>query len=211
VGIPLGVAIAAYTRFVHRQLVLFGMVIAFLGGEIAQLAHVDVLIVLIIAGFLTENLSPGDRGLELRTAMERSAAPVFVVFFALAGAKIDVRLIVMLMPILAPIYLIRAGGIYLGTRLGTRWARLSEPERKYTWMGLVAQAGVAIGLATAVGEVYPGVGAHVRNIMLALIALNELSGPILFRRALMLAGEAEANDISPSPLRQAVTESVPPG
>ena len=192
IGIPLGIAIAAYTRFVHRQLVLFGVVITFLGGEIALLLHVDMLIVLIIAGFLTENLSPPDRAHELRNAMERSAAPVFVVFFALAGAKIDVLLVILLLPILAPLYLIRIGGIFIGTRIGARWAQLSPPERKYAWMGFVSQAGVAIGLATAVGEVYPGVGPHVRNTMLALIALNELTGPILFRRALTKAGEVDS-------------------
>ncbi|MGH7467278.1 MAG: cation:proton antiporter [Longimicrobiales bacterium] len=191
VGSALGLAISAYIRFVHRELILFGVLIAFLGGEIARVAQVDVLLALIVAGFLTENLAPGNRGDELRVAMQRSAAPVFVVFFALAGAKIDLKLIASLGAILVPIFLVRALGIYAGTRIGAHWAGLPNPARRVVWMGLISQAGVAIGLATVVGEVYPGVGPIVRNTMLALIALNELIGPILFRRALVVAGEVE--------------------
>jgi Kef-type K+ transport system membrane component KefB len=191
VGSVLGLAISAYTRFVHRELILFGVLIAFLGSEIARLAHVDVLLTLIVAGFLTENLAKDNRGDELRRAMERSAAPVFVVFFALSGARIDLVGVTALLAFVIPIFLVRATGIFVGARIGARWAGLPLPARRVVWMGLISQAGVAIGLATVVGEVYPGVGPIVRNIMLALIALNEFIGPILFRRALVVAGEVE--------------------
>jgi hypothetical protein len=59
-------------------------------------------------------------------------------------------------------------------------------------MGLISQAGVAIGLATIVGEAYPARGAELRGLLLALIALNETVGPILFRRALAYSGETVA-------------------
>jgi hypothetical protein len=56
-------------------------------------------------------------------------------------------------------------------------------------MGLISQAGVAIGLATAVANVYPGLGSAVQALALALIPMNELIGPVFFRRALNLSGE----------------------
>jgi hypothetical protein len=73
-------------------------------------------------------------------------------------------------------------------------------------MGLVSQAGVAIGLAAIVADAYPVRGAALRGLLLALIAVNETAGPILFRRALQSAGEASpARETSHRP------EKVEPG
>lgn len=192
VGAVLGLGIAVYLRFVHRELVLFAVLLAFFGGEIARLLHVDALLLLIVAGFITENFAPGHRGEQLRHAMERSAAPIFVVFFALAGAKIDLPGLQSLAIFVVPIFLVRMLGIYTGTRIGTRWAKAAPDERKYLWMGLVSQAGVALGLATLVADIYPTLGNHLRTMLLALIALNEMFGPILFRRALAQSGEIQS-------------------
>src|SRR5512133_2461371 len=83
VGAALGAVIALYLRFVRRELALFAILVAFFGAEIAALAHTETLLTLLTAGFVAENLSAEEHGAALRHAMERSAAPVFVVFFAL--------------------------------------------------------------------------------------------------------------------------------
>ncbi|HEV2148895.1 MAG TPA: cation:proton antiporter [Longimicrobiaceae bacterium] len=190
VGALLGGVVALYLRYVGRELVFFAILVAFFGLEIARLAHVEVLLTLLVAGFVTENVSREGEGEELLHAMERSAAPVFVVFFALSGAKIQVAQVAALLPLVIPLALVRAGAIWAGMRLGGRWAGAGEPERKYAWMGLISQAGVAIGLATIVTEAYPEQGAALGTLLLALIAVNETVGPILFRRAIYASGEA---------------------
>ena len=81
------------------------------------------------------------------------------------------------------------GGLWAGTALGARWAGASEPERKYVWLGLVSQVGVAIGLATIVADAYPVLGTQLRSLALALIAINQTIGPVLFRRAIEKSGE----------------------
>ena len=139
-----------------------------------------------------ENVSQGERGRPLLHAMERSAAPVFVVFFALSGAKIDVAQVAQLLPFVVPIAIIRAAAIWGGVQIGSYWARAEEPVRKYAWMGLISQAGVAIGLSTIVAEAYPEQGVALATLLLALIAINETVGPILFRRALVLSAETSA-------------------
>jgi Kef-type K+ transport system membrane component KefB len=189
VGAILGAGIALYLRFVAEELFLFAIVATFLGAEVARIAHVETLFTLITAGFVTENFSHRPRSQALRNAMERSAAPVFVVFFALAGAKIDVGTVVSLMPILVPLALVRLGAIWAGTHIGGRWARAPKTEVRYVWMGLVSQSGVAIGLAMIVAETFPTFGTGLRSLLLALIALNETMGAVLFRRALVAAGE----------------------
>jgi Kef-type K+ transport system membrane component KefB len=189
VGAALGGAIAMYLRFVGRELFLFAMLVAFFGAEIARLAHVETLLTLLTAGFVAENVSARELGEALRSAMERSAAPVFVVFFALAGASLHIGELPVLWPLVVPIVACRLGGIWLGTRLGGRWGGASADERRYVWMGLVSQAGVAIGLATVLAEVYPERGAEIRTLFLTVIAVNESIGPIFFRHALSASGE----------------------
>ncbi len=189
VGAVLGGVIALYLRFVQRELLLFAIVIAFFGAEIARLAHVETLLTLLTAGFVTENISPGGEGEQLRHAMERSSAPVFVVFFALAGAEIAVAQLTELWIIVIPIVLIRTAGIWFGSRVGARWAKASPDEQRYVWLGLISQVGVAIGLASVIAEAYPERGPVIRDVLLAVIAINQTIGPVLFRQALSRSGE----------------------
>lgn len=189
VGGALGAVVALYLRTVQRELVLFAVLVAFLGAELARLAHVEALLALLVAGFVTENVSPRERGEALRHAVERAGAPVFVVFFALAGAGIALGELAAVWPLVIPLVLARAGAMWAGCRLGARWARLAPPADRYVWMGLVSQAGVAIGLAAVVTEVYPVRGASIRTLFLATLAVNQTLGPILFRIALAKSGE----------------------
>lgn len=189
VGTALGAVVAVYLRWVRRELFLFALLVAFFGAEIARLAHVETLLMLLTAGFIAENVSEPKLGEALRHAMERSAAPVFVVFFALAGASLQVAELSTLWPLVVPLVLVRMLAIWAGTRLGARWGRASEPEQRYVWMGLVSQAGVAIGLAAIVAQVYPSRGENIRTLFLATLAVNQVIGPILFRQALARSGE----------------------
>lgn len=188
VGAVLGAAVALYLRFVKRELFLFSVVVAFFGSIIARLAHVETLLMLLTAGFVTENLSRYQDGEDIRHAMERSAAPIFVVFFALAGAELALQELASVWPLVVPIVLVRVLAIRTGTKLGARWAHATHYGDK-VWLGLVSQAGVAIGLATAVAQAYPSRGAQIRTLFLGVVAINEMLGPVLFRHALVSSGE----------------------
>ncbi|MGQ0714389.1 MAG: cation:proton antiporter [Gemmatimonadaceae bacterium] len=193
VGAALGGAIALYMRFVKRELLLFAIVVAFLGSEIARLAHVETLLTLLVAGFVVEN-GTKEGAVELLHAMERSAAPVFVVFFAVAGAAIVVRDVLLIWPVAVAIVVVRALAIQFGCKLGARLSPASKLEGRYVWMGLVAQAGVALGLVTVVSEAYPERGGQMATLFLAVIAINQLVGPVLSRIALARSGEIESGE-----------------
>ena len=199
VGAALGGVVSLYLRFVRRELFIFAIVVAFFGAELAGLLHVETLLTLLVAGFVTENAG-GGRGEALRHAMERAAAPIFVVFFALAGAAINPTAILALWVLVIPIVLARMLAIWGGAHLGARWAGAPPLEQRYVWMGLVSQAGVAIGLAAVVAEVYPSRGAELRSLFLAVIAINQTLGPILFRQALSRSGELQ-NEVEEEPAR----------
>jgi len=189
VGVALGAIVAMYLRFIRRELFIFAILVAFFGAEIASVMHVETLLTLLVAGFVAENWGDGE-GEQLRHAMERAGAPIFVVFFALAGAKIKPSAVLELWPLVIPIVVVRAAGIWAGTQLGARWAKAEPEVAKYTWMGLISQAGVAIGLSSVVAGVYPERGEEMRTLFLAMIAINETVGPILFRLSLLRSKEA---------------------
>jgi Kef-type K+ transport system membrane component KefB len=189
VGALLGAIVALYLRVIRRELFIFAILVAFFGAELAGLLHVETLLTLLVAGFVAENWGGGG-GEQLRHAMERAGAPIFVVFFALAGAKIRPDAVLALWPLVLPIVVVRAGGIWLGTQLGARWAGVEPEVRRNAWMGLISQAGVAIGLSSVVAGAYPDRGEELRTLFLATIAINETLGPILFRIALLRSGEA---------------------
>lgn len=205
VGALLGGAVTVYLRFIGHELFLFALLVAFLGAEVARITHVETLLTLLTAGFVAENFSQDGQGDALRHAMERSAAPVFVIFFALAGAKIDLGGMGTVLFIVVPVAIVRALGIFTGTRLGGRWAGVEPETRRYVWMGLISQAGVAIGLVTIVAAAYPERGGELRTLLLALIAINETVGALLFRRALIASGEAvvdRGGELAPAPVNR---------
>lgn len=204
VGAALGALVSIYLRFVQRELFLFAILVAFFGSELARLMHVETLLMLITAGFASENLAPGKAGAALREAMERAAAPVFVVFFALAGAEMAVDALRASWVIVLPLAAVRAAAIWTGTRVGVRLAGITGSDavvvRRGLWTGLIPQAGVAIGLAAVIAQAYPSRGGAIQSLFLALIAVNESTGAILFRRALARSGEIALRD--PAKLRE---------
>jgi hypothetical protein len=60
---------------------------------------------------------------------------------------------------------------------------------RYGWLGLISQAGLALGLATVARRAFPAWGVSLETLVVAMIGVHELVGPVLFRRALRLVGE----------------------
>lgn len=209
IGGALGGLVALYLRFVRQELFFFALLIAAGGVALARVLHVETLLMLLVAGFVSENVSAPEHGAALRHAMQRSAAPIFTVFFALAGTRIIPTEMWGMLILVVPIVLVRMAGIRIGTQLGARWA--GEPEQgRLVWRGLVSQAGVALGLATLVAQAYPTRGGEIAALFVGVIAFNEFLGPILFRSALVDSGEVPAAGEPPVvPLTTGELEAMP--
>jgi Kef-type K+ transport system membrane component KefB len=194
IGIGLGLGIGAALRVIRDDRMGFALLAALLGQQVAGLLHVEVLLTLLVAGFVAVNFAKGEGGEELRHAMERAATPVFVVFFALAGVAIDLPAAVRMAPLVLPLALLRVATLAVGVRFGSWGLELTPVQRTAVWQGLVAQAGVAIGLVAIVAEAYPINGRSMQTMLLAFIAVNGAIGPIMFRRSLVAADEAGAGE-----------------
>jgi Kef-type K+ transport system membrane component KefB len=187
-GALIGVVVSLYLRFVKRELVLFAGVVVFATAAAAQALHFELLLSMVVAGFLVENVAPV-RAEPLVEALHQTAVPVFVIFFAMAGAELHIQEFRAVWPIVLTIGLVRIAAIYGSATLGGRLAGAEPPVTRHGWTGLVSQAGVALGLATIVADRLPVVGLAMQAVTVGVIAFNESVGPILFRRGLERAGE----------------------
>ncbi len=190
VGALISVLFTLYLRFVKREIVVFTVVMVFATAALVSALDFELLLTLVVAGFLIENVAPV-RAEPLVHALHQTANPVFVIFFALAGAELQLREAAPLAIVILALSAVRLVGIVIGAGLGAQWAGAEEPVRRYGWMGLVSQAGVALGLATLVADRFPDVGLAMQSTVIGVIAVNETLGPILFRRALSRAGEMD--------------------
>lgn len=189
-GVVVGGIVSLYLHFVKRELVVFAVVTVFATAGAADALRFELLLSLVVAGFLVENVAPV-RAEPLVETLHQAAIPVFVIFFAMTGAELRVQEFAAFWPIVVGLVLVRMTAIFASARLGGRWARADEPVTRYAWTGLVPQAGVALGLATTVADRLPGIGLRMQTLTVGIIALNQAVGPILFRRGLERAGEVK--------------------
>jgi len=187
-GAIVGGVLTLYLRFVKRELVVFAVVVVFATAAAAEALGFELLLSLLVAGFLVENVAPV-RAEPLVHTLHQMAVPVFVVFFALAGAELYVREFAALWPIVLSVALLRMGAIAVASRAGGRISGAEPQVTSHVWTGLVSQAGVALGLATIVADRLPVVGLAMQTLIVGVIAFNESVGPVLFRRGLERAGE----------------------
>ncbi len=187
-GTLVGGILTLYLRFVRRELVVFAVVLVFATAAAAAALHFELLLCLLVAGFLVENVAPV-RAEPLVETLHLMAVPVFVVFFAMAGADFRLGTFATLWPLMLAVAVGRTGLIYLGARVGARLGGGEPAVVQYAWTGLISQAGVALGLATIIVDRLPVIGAAMQTVIVGIIALNQSVGPVLFRYGLDRAGE----------------------
>jgi Kef-type K+ transport system membrane component KefB len=195
-GAVVGLAVMVYLARIGREPALFLLVVIFLVVELTHQLEfrfgfpAHFLVVCMTAGFLVENYSSAGKVFML--AIERSSLPVYVVFFTLAGVGLDVGSLRQ-MWLIALVFIVWRGALTFGTSWGgARLAGESNVIRHYSWTAFLAQAGVSLGLAELVALRYPEMGGRLKTLILAVIALNQIVGPVLFKWALRRSGEAGA-------------------
>jgi Kef-type K+ transport system membrane component KefB len=197
IGTTLGLVIAAYLRLVDRQMLVVLLVLGFGVSTVVDYLKFDSLLTFMAAGFIVRNMSR--QGHKFIKYIERTGSVVYIVFFATAGADLNVPLLRQLWPVALILAGTRALVTWIGARLAVGVAHDPPVLRKWAWSGLVSQAGLALGLAVIIAREFPSIGTQFRALAIATVALNEMIGPVLFKLALDRAGEsASAAATSPS-------------
>lgn len=115
--------------------------------------------------------------------------PIFMLFFVLSGAELDIFIIPSI-GVIGVIYIImRSIGKVFGSWFGAVLTKSEPMVKKYLGWTLLPQAGVAIGLSLVVDKALPQYSAQVRAVVLCSVLIFELIGPIASKIALTKAGE----------------------
>jgi Kef-type K+ transport system membrane component KefB len=187
-GAIAGALFALYLRSVGRELTLALLGLCATLAAATPALHFELILASLAAGLVVENIAPPD-GDQLKDAVERGALPVLIVFFAAAGASLQLDALALVGLTALAIALARVALLRWFGHLGVQLAQLPETPGRLVWMGLVSQAGVTLGLATILAAEFPGWGELIQTIVVALTALHVLVGPMLFKAALQRAGE----------------------
>ncbi|HZH41179.1 MAG TPA: hypothetical protein VFD85_09220, partial [Gemmatimonadales bacterium] len=187
-GLVLGWVVSRYLHAVRRDTALFLVVLAVVTAEAARLLHLEALLIALAAGFYLENFSPVE-GERLRAELRRGSRPVYTVFFALAGASVHLDALSEMFPWVVLLVGLRMISLRIGFRWAGRSPSVEAPFAQWGWMGVVSQAGIALGLAMVARRSFPEWGVSLSALIITMIGIHEVVGPILFKRALGAVGE----------------------
>ncbi len=182
VGTTLGLVLAAYLKLSGRQLLVVLIALGFGATEVLRYLHFDPVLAFLVAGFVVQNLS--NQGERFMHAIEGMSGVVYVVFFASAGANLDLPLLRELWPVALLLAGSRAFITFVAARLSSRLANDPPRIRTWGWAPLISQAGLTLGVAAVVAREFPAFGPGLRALVIATVALNQIVGPVLFKLAL---------------------------
>jgi Kef-type K+ transport system membrane component KefB len=189
-GTTIGLLLIVYLRLVGTQILVLIVAIGFALSEGLRYLRFEPLLTFLTAGFVVQNLSlQGDKLLHI---IEQTGSVVFIVFFATAGAHLDIPLLAKMWPIALALCAGRFGATLVAHRLGSRWASDEPFIKRWGWASLVSQAGLTLGLSAVLARTFPAVGDGLRSLVVATVAINEVVGPIFFKLGLERGGEVRS-------------------
>jgi trehalose 6-phosphate synthase len=195
-GCLVGALFALYLRYVGREVTLVLLVVCLLLSQVGLTHRFEPLLAAMAAGIVIANLAVG-HGETLKAAVQSGALPLLVVFFVAVGASLRLDTLAAAGVAAIGLAVARIGLIWVAVRTGLRAAHVPDRLGGYVWMGLISQAGITLGLASVVASEFPTWGSQIQMLLVALIAIDELIGPALFRNGLMRAGEIDAQVARP--------------
>ena len=190
-----------------------GVILLMLG--IASSLMVDVLLTAMVIGIILVNYKT-KMSREIFKLIEKFTPPIYILFFVLFGAGLNVKNLDISVVIIATVYLVgRTLGKMLGANLGGRLSHAPPTVTKYLPFCLFSQAGVAIGLSLVAGQSFHS---DIGNTIVVVITLTtflvQLFGPISTKWAVTKAGEVglnvtEDDIVKDLKVRDVMDENVP--
>ena len=132
---------------------------------------------------------------ELMDRIDRWTAPLFVLFFVISGAELELATFRDLAVVcIGVVYIVaRSLGKYFGAATSAKMVKCDSNIVRYLGVTLLPQAGVALGMAIKAETLGPE-GLVVANITLFSVLIYELIGPFLTKVALLKAGEIKPEE-----------------
>lgn len=204
-SIALGCIVGVVAGYVTRRISVDDAALAVYLGSIlictavALYFNFSLILANLSLGMIHSNLYPAANRRAYR-AIESITLPVYIIFFFLAGAHLQISLLPSMGFVGLVYVLCRIGGLMGGAYLGAVLSRQNQVIRNYLGLGILCQAGVAIGLSLLaagqfrpMGEAGQNLAVAVINTIAATTIVFEIIGPIGTRIAITKAGEFGVN------------------
>ncbi len=197
-GYVMGVLFTFFEKFFHSRSKRLAMSVTFVLLTVAlsmvtfNIGGVKIafssLLVCMMLGTVFCNMC--DFSEELMDRIDRWTAPLFVLFFVISGAELELATFKdSVVVLIGLVYIIvRSAGKYFGAAISSKAVKCDPNIVKYLGITLLPQAGVALGMALKAEELGPE-GLVVANITLFSVLIYELIGPFLTKTVLTKAGE----------------------
>ncbi|HEJ83716.1 MAG TPA: hypothetical protein ENO25_04030, partial [Desulfobacteraceae bacterium] len=196
ISLALGSVMGCLVRLVARRAAgrdaMLGITMGaiFITGGLASSLEVHPLLANMMAGFVVVNFARHHQ--DIFAVVEQIEEPIFGIFFTLAGAHLDLKLIESAGLLSLAISIGRFAGKLLGSRLGAEISDAPPPVKRYLGYALLPTAGVAVGLVLEAQATF-GAGEFTRIMVsgvLGSVIISEILTPFMMRHSLFKAGEA---------------------
>ncbi len=197
IGAVIGIALSLCMKFFKSRanrltLMLAAVVLGIACTELlSKWLSLSSLLVCMMIGALFANMR--DDSIKILEGIERWTPPLFMAFFVISGANLQLNMLLQVGIVGIVYILFRVAGKYIGARVGATVVKADQNIKKYLGIALIPQAGVAIGMAVAVAA-EPQMAAYsdrIVTVVLCATLVYELVGPLLTKMALTRAGEIE--------------------
>lgn len=193
-------------------ILLSGWLVFIMSAKLRQYTHthfvveilLEPLLICMVAGFFMSNASRYRE--EFLKILYDVGPPIYIAFFTLTGASLSLPVLYATWPIALVLFFTRIVAIFLGTFAGGTLAGNPIRMNAVSWMAFITQAGVGLGLAKEVVLEFPQFGNSLATIIIAVIVLNQLVGPPLFKFAIKLMKEDHPK--SDGPLFEGIKKAV---
>ena len=214
----LGIAVAIIFRLVlditkhskHEQ----DLVLSFTFGSIMLIIALafkfgfDMILAEMFFGAAFVNIAPYYSE-KVFSSMKAFSPPIYILFFVLAGARLELRSLTVFTIITALLYLLgRTTGKIFGAAVGAVISHSPPKVAKYLGLGLFSQAGVTIGLAISAFHTFPALGLSIINIVTLTTFIVQVIGPPFVKLAITKADEINKNITEEEMLEKYTVKSV---
>lgn len=184
VGLIGGVFIGKYGQQIETsgELLLFAVIHILVAGMVSTFLGVSLPLAALVMGSVAASLAKPDAAQRLFVAVRGIEQPLYLIFFALAGASIHLDAIPRLGLLGVGYIVARLAGKMAGGFLGGMLGGLGPSSSFRLGVDLIPQAGVAVGLAVLAIDILPGPGSDMATVVLGSVVFFEIVGPLLVSR-----------------------------
>jgi len=186
-GLALSVIVILYKRYVGANEGVFIILFTIVMTWVAKGVHLNPLLVFLFTGIGVNNFSK--YGHSLVQVIEDNSGIIYLIFFFIAGTVVNLPALKVMWAAALAIVALRTFVTFAGCYTAGTLIKEDKYIKNYSYLGFLGQAGVSIGFAKIIGSNFPGWGADFQTLVLAIVAINQIVGPIGFKWALKKAGE----------------------